>query len=100
MAKNNLNWQEVNKLLDLAFEEDIGTGDVTTESIFPEDDICRAVIKCKEDGILAGLPVAKAVFEKIGSLSGWNELKNDGDTISSGDLIVEIEGTSEKFEQR
>ena len=94
MAKNNLNWQEVNKLLDLAFEEDIGTGDVTTESIFPEDDLCRAVIKCKEDGILAGLPVARAVFEKIGSLAGWNEIKNDGDKISSGDLIVEIEGTS------
>jgi len=94
MANKNLNWKEVEKLLNLAFEEDIGSGDVTTESIFPEDDICRAVIKCKEDGILAGLPVARAVFEKIGSLSGWKELKNDGESISSGDLIVEIEGTS------
>lgn len=94
MANKNLNWKEVEKLLNLAFEEDIGSGDITTESIFPEDDICRAVIKCKEDGILAGLPVARAVFEKIGSLSGWKELKNDGDSISSGDLIVEIKGTS------
>ena len=97
MAKNNLNWSEVNKLLDLAFEEDIGTGDVTTESIFPEDAVCKAVIKSKEDGILAGLPIAKAVFEKLGTLSEWDEIKKDGENISSGDILVRIEGSPKQI---
>ncbi len=97
MAKNNLNWSEVDKLLDLAFEEDIGTGDVTTESIFPDDAVCKAVIKSKEDGILAGLPIAKAVFEKLGTLSEWNEIKKDGENISSGDILVRIEGSPKQI---
>ncbi len=97
MAKNNLNWKEVDKLLDLAFEEDIGTGDVTTESIFPDDAVCEAVIKSKEEGILAGLPIAKAVFEKLGTLSEWNEVKKDGEFISNGDILVRMAGSPKQI---
>lgn len=93
MAKNNINWTEVEKLLNLAFEEDIGSGDVTTESIFAEDFVCEAVIKSKEGGILAGLPIAKAVFEKFGEIKDWNELKKDGDFISDGDILVKMAGS-------
>jgi len=94
MATNSLNWTEIEKLLNLAFEEDIGSGDVTTESIFSEDVVCEAVIKSKEDGILAGLPIAKVVFEKLGEIKEWNELKKDGDFISDGDIIVKMSGSS------
>ncbi len=94
MATNSLNWTEVEKLLNLAFEEDIGSGDVTTESIFSEDVVCEAVIKSKEDGILAGLPIAKVVFEKLGEIKEWNELKKDGDFISDGDILVKMSGSS------
>lgn len=97
MTKNNLNWTEVNKLLDLAFEEDIGTGDVTTESIFPDDAVCEAVIKSKEDGILAGLPIAKAVFEKLGTLHDWNEVKKDGEFITNGDILVRMSGSPKQI---
>ena len=97
MAKNNLNWNEVDKLLDLAFEEDIGTGDVTTESIFPDDAVCEAVIKSKEEGILAGLPIAKAVFEKLGTLNEWNEVKKDGEFISNGDILVRMAGSPKQI---
>ncbi len=97
MAKNNLNWSEVEKLLKLAFEEDIGTGDVTTESIFPDDAACEALIKCKEDGILAGLPIAKAVFGKLGAIREWNEVKKDGDSISDGDILVRISGSQKQI---
>ena len=97
MTKNNLNWTEVNKLLDLAFEEDIGTGDVTTESIFPDDAVCEAVIKSKEDGILAGLPIAKTVFEKLGTLHDWNEVKKDGEFITNGDILVRMSGSPKQI---
>ena len=97
MTKNNLNWTEVNKLLDLAFEEDIGTGDVTTESIFPDDAVCEAVIKSKEDGILAGLPIAKAVFEKLGTLHDWNVVKKDGEFITNGDILVRMSGSPKQI---
>ena len=90
----------MDKLLDLAFEEDIGTGDVTTESIFPDDAVCEAVIKSKEDGILAGLPIAKAVFEKLGTLREWNEVKKDGEIIASGDILVRMSGHSKTDSER
>lgn len=97
MTKNNLDWSEVEKLLNLALEEDIGAGDVTTESLFPDDAVCEAVIKSKEDGILAGLPLAKAVFDKLGTVREWNEVKKDGDSISDGDILVKISGSPKQI---
>ena len=93
MSRSNLNWTEVERLISLALEEDIGEGDVTTDALFPEDLKCDAVIKCKEDGILAGLPVARAVFEKLGENLEWEELREDGDRIYSGDILVNISGS-------
>ena len=97
MDKNKLNWSEVEKLLNLALEEDIGTGDVTTESLFPDDAACEAVIKSKGEGILAGLPIAKAVFERLGAIHEWEEVKKDGDSISDGDIIIRISGSPKQI---
>jgi len=80
------------KIVEEALEEDIGFGDITTESIVPEDMNSKAVIIAKEEGILAGLPVAKAVFKTLESSVEFKELKKDGDKIKEGDIILEIIG--------
>ncbi|TYT23219.1 carboxylating nicotinate-nucleotide diphosphorylase [Dictyoglomus thermophilum] len=79
-------------MVEEALEEDIGFGDITTESIVPEDMNSKAVIIAKEEGILAGLPVAKAVFKTLESSVEFKELKKDGDKIKEGDIILEIIG--------
>ena len=88
-----LKWADVEKIIDLALEEDIGKGDLTTELLFPETIKCNAVIRCKENGILAGLPIAKTVFEKLDSSVELYGQKKDGDLIKNGDVIVNIKGS-------
>ena len=93
MKVYELDWNEVNRIVDLSLKEDIGTGDLTTELLFPEVIECEAVIKAKEMGVLAGLPIAKIVFEKLDSSLVWEENKKDGDLVSNGDVIVSIKGS-------
>ena len=52
------------KLIDLAFAEDIGDGDHTTLCCIPEDAMGKSHLLIKEDGILAGVEVAKKVFDR------------------------------------
>ena len=93
MSRFKLNWNDVERIIDLALKEDIGKGDLTTELLFPETIKCEAVIKCKESGVLAGLPIAKAVFEKLDSSVELTGKKNDGDSINPGDVILNIKGS-------
>ncbi|MGH7884389.1 MAG: carboxylating nicotinate-nucleotide diphosphorylase [Thermodesulfobacteriota bacterium] len=87
-----LDLEKVNKLIDIALREDIGDGDITTESIFPDSVPCKAVIKSKENGILCGSGIARLVFEKFDSGVLWEEKKSDGDKLSDGDIVAKIEG--------
>ena len=60
------------KLIDLAFAEDIGDGDHTTLCCIPEDAMGRSHLLIKEDGILAGVEVAKKVFDSFeGRSAHW-----------------------------
>ncbi len=56
----NENW--LARVVLLALEEDIGLGDITTQATVPRDVLGRARIWAKEEGVIAGLPVAEAVF--------------------------------------
>ncbi len=80
------------KIIKEALKEDIGFGDITTESIIPEDMISRAIIIAKEEGIIAGLPIAEEVFKLLDSKIEFKEFKKDGDEIKKGDIILEIKG--------
>jgi nicotinate-nucleotide pyrophosphorylase (carboxylating) len=75
----------------LAFREDLGEGDVTTEAVFAgEDPRAEAVITAEEDCTLAGILEARAIFEDGGlKLSG----KRDGDTVKKGEEILKIKGS-------
>src|SRR5665648_908461 len=57
----------VDKIIEQALLEDIGTGDITTESIIPSKLKAKGIIKTSEEGVVAGLDVACLVFQKLDS---------------------------------
>lgn len=75
-----------------ALTEDIGMGDITTDNIIKPDHESNGFILCKENGILAGINVAKVVFEQVDSSIIFEPFFNDGDMIKTGDKIAKIQG--------
>ncbi len=84
--------QMLDKIILNALEEDVGTGDITTESTIPEDRIAHGLYKAKEDGILCGVGVAARVFELIDPSIEFTAFKKDGDRIEKGEIIAEVCG--------
>ncbi len=77
-------------LFDLAYAEDIGDGDITTNNLIDPVENRTAQLVAKEEGVVAGLPVAKMVFEKFDKNLEWKELLPDGSPVKPGDIIVEF----------
>ena len=83
----------INKLLDLGFEEDIHTGDITTESIIPESMNATATMTAKQDGVISGLEIVKMVYDRLQEGVVFTPYFKDGDTVRKGDVILKIEAT-------
>lgn len=81
----------IDKLIDLAIEEDIATGDVTTEAIIPAHSKAVAEMKMKADGVISGLGVIRRVYERFEKDIVWQPLVNDGDRVRKGDIVLRIE---------
>ena len=75
-----------------ALQEDIGFGDVTTESIISEDKIFEAKLTSRVEGIVCGLEVFKTVFKVLSDKVEVNLLFKDGDKITKGDVLAKIKG--------
>ncbi len=76
-------------------EEDAPFGDVTSEAVIPEDLEAEAVIIAKQDGVIAGLEEAKALFEHLGVEV---ELKaEDGDAVKNGNVVLKLKGNARKI---
>lgn len=93
MLQAKLDWFQVEQIIENALREDMGSGDITTELLFPEDMKCKAIIMAKEDVVLAGLPVAERVFRKLDKNTLLNEKKRDGERVKPKDILAEIEGS-------
>ena len=83
----------IDKLIDLAIEEDIATGDVTTNSIVPANSKAVAELKMKADGVISGLEVARRVYERFEKDVIWTPFVKDGDAVKKGDIILRIEAS-------
>ena len=75
-----------------ALQEDIGFGDVTTESIVKEDKIFEAKLTSRVDGIVCGLEVFKTVFKVLSEKVEVKLLFKDGDKIKKGDVLATLKG--------
>lgn len=82
----------LDKLIMNALSEDVGTGDITTESTIPKTARAHGLYKAKESGVLCGIGVAARVFELIDRDIEFTPLKRDGDRIEKGEIIAEVRG--------
>lgn len=80
------------KLIDLAFSEDIGDGDHTTLCCIPDDEMGKSQLIIKENGILAGIRVAQQVFNRFDPTMKVEVLIEDGTPVKPGDVAMIVSG--------
>jgi len=82
----------VDKLIKEALQEDIGEGDLTTQSLFPGKVKARGKLIANEDGVLAGLPIFKRVFEVVDKNITFEPRATDGMALAGGQLVARVSG--------
>ena len=82
----------VDRLIDLSFAEDIGDGDHTTLCCIPEDAMGRSKLLIKEEGILAGVEIAKEVFHRFDPDMLVEVFMGDGSHVKVGDVAMIVSG--------
>ncbi len=93
MSNPFLNMRALEGQIRLWLEEDIGSGDITTMTTIPEDRQGVGIIHVKEDGILAGIPVAEAVFRVVDPSLSFRAVRQDGERIVKGTVLAEVHGS-------
>lgn len=88
----NLDLNYLRKIFEMAVEEDIGNGDITTKAIFKEYKYVRGDLLCKEDGIIAGLEVIELIADNFLTEMEFHSDYLDGDEIKSGQFIGTFTG--------
>ena len=90
-----IDWKRTDALIALALEEDLGDrGDVTTNSVIPEDLVTDAVFLAKEDLVCAGLPVAERLFLTLDPSLRWESLVKEGDFCPKGTIMAKVHGSA------
>lgn len=87
----------LDEFLKYAIAEDIGDGDHTSLSTIPAEAIGRARLLVKDEGIIAGIDIAKRVFELIDSNIKFEQVLKDGDNVKFGDVAFYVEGKSQSI---
>ena len=82
----------IDKLIDLAFAEDIGDGDHTTLSCIPNTAMGKSKLLIKEAGVLAGIEVAEEIFHRFDLTMKVEVLIRDGEEVKPGDIAMIVEG--------
>ncbi|QRR02749.1 carboxylating nicotinate-nucleotide diphosphorylase [Dyadobacter sandarakinus] len=90
---------DLHDLIRLALQEDIGDGDHSSLSAVPENATKRARLLVKQDGILAGVQVARTIFEETAAFYDDPPLKidlllSDGTPVKTGDVVLTVEGSA------
>jgi nicotinate-nucleotide pyrophosphorylase (carboxylating) len=83
---------KIKEIIRRALDEDIRTGDVTTQAVIPDTVFGKGKFLVKANGIVAGLNVAKNVFEMIDENIRYEILIPDGKKVKAGDIVSEVEG--------
>ena len=89
-----LSQDEIERFIDIAFSEDIASGDVTCEAVIPEDANLTATMNARETMVMAGLPIMAPVFKRLDKTCKTTFFAKDGDQLSAGDKIMTIKGSA------
>lgn len=85
-------WNEIDRVIENGLREDIAGGDVTTDLLFDASQAGRGIFRAKQDGVIAGLPVAERVFAKFDPNVRFESLVADGASVTVGTIIAEAYG--------
>ncbi len=88
----SLNIDEIKPVVESALKEDIGAGDITSDILIPSGVKSKGVIIAKENGVIAGIPVAELVFKIINSKVEFTANTSDGEKVREGGRIAEAAG--------
>ena len=83
--------EQLHHLIEEALNEDVGDGDYTTLSCIPSDKTGKAILHIKQNGILAGVEVARRIFSFVEEGIQFNTFKKDGDQMHCGEKAFEVE---------
>ena len=86
--------EQMSRMLDWALEEDLGSGDCTSNSSVPHSMVEEGFILAKEPGVIAGVEVAREVFKRVDPMVSFESLMNDGDAVKEGDVVIRIQGNA------
>ena len=88
-ARGRTAWEQ---LIDLALDEDLTGGDVTTLATIPAEATAKGVLLVKQDGVISGMRVAADIFARVDPRIGVIPTACDGDRVTAGTVIARIEG--------
>ena len=90
---NDLLWSDIDPVIDGALAEDFGkVGDITSHAIIPDDQMGKAELIAKEEGLIAGLSIFQRIFQKVDPLLKINLIIQDGTPVKKGKSIARISG--------
>ena len=79
-------------LIERALLEDVGGGDITSDALLPPEMTCRGKIVCKQDGVVAGVPIARRVFELTDGRIQFDAKAKDGDRVQEDQIVCRLNG--------
>lgn len=84
----------IHEIVDLALSEDLALEDISTHILHPEEDRAVAEITAKQAGTLSGVAIARIVASKIDNDVQFEAFYKDGDSITKGDLLIRLQGST------
>lgn len=94
MTNFPLNEDQVEAFIDMAFAEDIGSGDVTANSVIPADAILTASMNARESMVLAGSPLIEPIIRRLDPNARITLHAPDGSCLAANDIIAEVSGSA------
>lgn len=85
-------FEAFDRLLPIAFAEDVGDGDITTQATIEPEAVGQATLLCKQTGVIAGLPLLERVFRHRGSHPEIHLLAAEGDRVKAGTVVATFRG--------
>lgn len=86
--------EQIKKIINLALQEDIGSGDITSLATIKKNQIAIGKFLVKDNGVIAGLSIAKLVFRSLDKKIKFKVLIEDGSEVKSGDIVAEVSGNA------
>ena len=93
-TEGSLSDSRISRMVELALMEDIGMGDITGEAILEESDLGAAEFLCKEEGIVAGIDIARIVFGYCDHSISVHGIVKDGSRVTPGLVLARVDGSA------